>query len=73
MWQPQADVLSDVKVFDTDAPSYQSRTPQAVLCTAETEKRRKYLAACHDHWARFIPLCFSVDGLLGTEAGYFMH
>ena len=48
-----------VRVVDTDAPSYQGRTPQAVLGTVETEKRWKYLAliaACHDHWAGFIPL-----------------
>ena len=25
---------------------------------------------CQDCWARFTPLCFSVDGMLGTEAGF---
>ena len=27
----------------------------------------------HDRWACFTPLCFFVDGMLGTDAGYFMH
>ena len=27
VWQPQVDVLFDVRVVDTDAPSYQGRTP----------------------------------------------
>ena len=63
-----------MRVVDTDAPSYQGRTTLPVLCTAETyQKRWKYLYACQDCWAGFIPLCFSVDGMLGTEAGYFMH
>ena len=28
MWQPQVDVLFDARVVDTDAPSYQGRTPR---------------------------------------------
>ena len=59
VWQSKVDVLFDVRVVDTDAPSYQGRTPQAVLRTVETEKQWKYLAlivAFHDHWAGFIPL-----------------
>ena len=72
VWQPQVDVLFDVRVVDTGAPSYQGRILQAVLCTTENEKRRKYFAACHDRQAGFTPACFSVDDMLGTEAGYFM-
>ena len=46
VWQPQVDVLFDVCVVDTDAPSYCGRTPQAVLGSVEAEKKRKYLEAC---------------------------
>ena len=46
IWQPRGDVLFDVRVVDTDAPSYQGRTPQAVLRTVETEKQRKYIPCC---------------------------
>ena len=73
VWQSQVDALFDVRVVDTDAPSYQSRSPQAVLCTAEVEKRRKYGAACLARRASFTPLCFSVDGLFGSEADYFLR
>ena len=66
VWQSQVDALFDVRVVDTDAPSYQSRSPQAVLRTAEVEKRRKYGAACLARRASFTPLCFSVDGLFGS-------
>ena len=39
VWQSQVDALFDVRIVDTDAPSYQSRSPQAVLRTAEVEKK----------------------------------
>ena len=58
-----------MRVVDSDAPSHQSRTSQAVLHTAEAEKQRKFLAACQDRRDGFTPLCFSVDSMLGTEAG----
>ena len=31
VWQPQCDALFDIRVVDTDAPSYHSCTPQDVL------------------------------------------
>ena len=65
--------MFDVRVVDTDAPSYQSRSPQAVLRTAEVKKRRKYGTACLARRASFTPLCFSVDGLFGSEADYFLR
>ena len=73
VWQPQCDAVFDVRIVDTDAPSYRSRTPPDVLQTAELEKKRKYLQACQDRRAAFTPLCVSVDGLLGKEADFFIH
>ena len=40
VWQPQTAALLDVRVVDTDAQSYASRTVDAVLCSAEQEKKR---------------------------------
>ena len=31
VWQPQCDAIFDVRIVDTDAPSYRSRTPPDVL------------------------------------------
>ena len=59
-------------MVDTDAPSYRSRSPEAILHSAEVEKK-KSSAACLAHCASFTPLCFSVDGMLGTEARFFLH
>ena len=73
VWQPQVDVLFDVRVVDTDAPSYHGRSPQAVLGSAEAEKKCKYLEACLARHAGFTPLCFSIDGMLRSEADCFLR
>ena len=72
VWQPQVDVLFDVRVVDTDAPSYRGHSPQAVLGSAEAEKKRKYLEACLARHAGFTHMCFSIDGILGSEADCFL-
>ena len=38
----------DIRVTDTDAPSYQNRNPMNVLKTAEIEKKNKYGPACEE-------------------------
>ena len=63
VWQPQCDALFDIRVVDTDAPSYNRQSPRSVLCSAESEKKKKYLQACHDCRADFTPLCVSIDGI----------
>ena len=72
VWQPQTEALFDIRVVDTDARSYCGRTPIAVLCSAEVEKKRKYSLACQSRRASFTPLCVSVDGLLAPEARFFV-
>ena len=64
--------LYTVSVVDTDAQSYHARTPHDGLSTAEGEMKCKYLQACQDRRATFIPLCVSVDGMLGSEAAFFV-
>ena len=56
----------------SDARSYLSYSPSAVLASAEVEKKRKYCDACTERRATFTPLCFSVDGLVGGEAACFL-
>ena len=62
----------DVCVVDTDTQSYASRTVDAVLCSAEQEKKRKYSAAVEDRRASFTPFVVSVDGVLGHDAQHLM-
>ena len=72
VWKPQAMTLFDIRVVNTDAKSYLSHSPVAVLASAEAEKKRKYCNACTERCATFTPLCFSVDGLVGDEAACFL-
>ena len=46
--------------------------PSRVLLNAEVEKKNKYAEACPARRAHFTPLCFSVDGLAGSEANCFL-
>ena len=64
VWEPQTEALFDIRVVDTDARSYLARSPRDVLCSAEGEKKCKYLQACKNRRATFTPLCVSVDGML---------
>ena len=66
----QCSIQVDVRVVDTDAPSYCSHSPQVVLSSAEAEKKWKYVEICLARHAGFTPLCFSIDGILGTEADF---
>ena len=68
VWSPQSEVLFDIRVTDTDAQSYLHHAPESVLFQAETVKKQKYSAAATARRAHFTPLCFSVDGLAGSEA-----
>ena len=68
VWQPQTMVLLDIRVVDTDAPSHINRSVEAVLISAELQKKRKYLMAAELRRASFTPFVLSVDGALGREA-----
>jgi hypothetical protein len=67
-WRRGTTTIFDVRVTDTDAPSYRGTDPQKVLHRHEKEKKAKYNALCAAHRRHFTPLVFSVDGLQGTEA-----
>ena len=62
VWIPQADALFDVTVTDTDVASYVSRFVNAVLASAEQEKKQKYLLAAGTRHASFT-LLFLWTGL----------
>uniref|UniRef100_A0A1X7SY36 Uncharacterized protein n=1 Tax=Amphimedon queenslandica TaxID=400682 RepID=A0A1X7SY36_AMPQE len=67
VWQPQGTCLFDVRVIDSDAPSYLDRSPEQILKTAEREKKAKYSEHCERRHVSFSPLCATVDGLIGPE------
>ena len=67
VWIPQAEAVFDVRVADTDAASYVGRSVDAVLASAEQEKKQKYLLAAETRHASFSPFVVSVDRALGCE------
>ena len=59
MWQPQVEALFDIRVTDTDAPSYVAESVSSILAAAEEEKKMKYRAgveACHASLTPFVKL-----------------
>ena len=72
VWLPQAETLFDIRVVDTDAQSFLYHAPNRFLLNAEMEQKNKYAEACAARRAYFTPLCFSVDGLAGSEAKCFL-
>ncbi|KAL1462001.1 hypothetical protein WDU94_013856 [Cyamophila willieti] len=67
------EALFDIRVIDTDAPSYASRSVKSVISGAEEEKKRKYNTACEARHATFTPLVTSVDGVLGEQFQSFVN
>lgn len=67
VYERQIAASFDIRVTDTDAQSYCSRSPISVLKSAEVEKKAKYSRACEERHISFTPLVTSVDGLLAPE------
>jgi hypothetical protein len=67
-WRRGATAIFDIRVTDTDAPSYRGLPPKKILEKHEKEKKAKYLEPCLARRRHFTPLVFSVDGMRGAEA-----
>jgi len=72
VWERQTEALFDIRVVDTDAPSYGSRPVESILSSAETIKKHKYLEAALERRATFTPVVISVDGIFGREGEMFV-
>ena len=55
VWQPQVEALFDIRVIDTDAPSYRRRSPVSILDSGAVEKKRVYCSAVEDRRGDFTP------------------
>ena len=67
-WKRGSATIFDVRIVDTDAPTYRSRDPAKVLASHEKQKKGKYLGACLKRRRHFTPLVFLVNGLMGAGA-----
>jgi hypothetical protein len=57
-WQRGRTAIFDVRITDTDAPSYRSRAPKKVLQSQEREKKDKYNGPCREAHLTFTPLVY---------------
>ena len=62
IWTPQVEVLFDIKVIDTDAPSHLHRTPESILDSGALGKMMLYKMAVEDRRGTFTPFVTSVMG-----------
>ncbi len=67
-WRNGTTAIFDIRVTDTDGPSYRDKDPAKVLKKQEDEKKGKYLDACREAQLHFTPMVFSIDGMEGKEA-----
>ena len=67
-WKRGATAIFDIRVTDTDAPTYRDQDPRKVLAKHERDKKEQYAASCLARRRHFTPLVFSVDSLRGAEA-----
>jgi hypothetical protein len=67
-WRRGTTAIFDIRITDTNAPTYRGQDPHKVLAKQEKEKKAKYVGPCLAGRRTFTPLVFSVDGLRGTEA-----
>ena len=67
-WSHGTTAIFEIRITDTDRPTYCKRDPVKVLAAHEKEKKDRYLEACLARHRQFTPLVFSVDGLRGAEA-----
>ena len=63
--------IIDVRVTDTDQPSYLSSTPAKIILKQEREKKKRYLESCLEQRRHFAPYVVDTYGLLGEEAKAF--
>jgi len=72
LWKRGETCVLDVKVMDTDAPSYSSTLDaRKTLEKAARQKKAKYLEACLERRRSFMPLVYSVDGMAAKETRAF--
>ena len=68
LWVQVAESIHEMCVVNTDATTYQSKSPNMCLETAEKAKKKKYLVNCFKQHRHFNPLVVSLEVIIGVEA-----
>ena len=72
LWHRDEDCMVDVRVCGVNQASCQSRKPEAVIKSAENDKKRKHLEPCLEQIRQFTPFIVSCEGMMGKEADTFV-
>ena len=58
--------MSDTRIFNLNAGSYQRMTPEKALVKADNENKDLYFQACLERRRNFTPIVYSADGITGA-------
>ena len=67
-WERGRNTIFDIRITDTEAPSYRNQDFDKVLAAHEKDKKEKHLIPLHAQRKDFTPIVYSVDGIAGREA-----
>ena len=71
LWKRGEGYVLDVRITDTDQPTYRGSSSEKVLERQVKAKKDFYLQACVERRRSFAPLVYSVDGMAAKEAKAF--
>ena len=71
LWKKGEGCVLDVRITDTDQPTYRGSSSEKVLERQAKAKKDFYLQACVERRRSFAPLVYSVDGMAAKEAKAF--
>ena len=63
--------MIDVRVMDTDQPTYRKNSPEKAIAGQERVKKKHYQELCFEQRRHFAPYVCCTSGLLGKEAKAF--
>ena len=67
LWAQGMNSIHDMNIMNTDATSYQSKTPKKCLETTEEEKNKNDIEACLKQRWNVTPFLSSMNVLIGVE------
>ena len=67
-WKRGTTTMFDIRIFNLDAGSCLSMTPQKYIAKVEKEKKDLYIQACLERRSNFTPMIYSADRINGAGA-----
>ena len=71
LWKKEEGCVLDVRITDTDQPTYRGSSTENVLERQAKGNKDFYIQACVERRRSFAPLIYSVDGMAAKETGAF--